>query len=159
AERPEHAAFHDFGEADNRVERRAQFVAHVGEEFGFGLVGLLGAGLFPGIFFGEIGKLDGLPFERGLRTLQVHYRRAQPQVVLDQFLFVLLDAGDVGTYRDVAAVLGAAFADMQPASVIELRLEGPCARRLICDLVQAGAYFRHPAYFDDGLVRGAWRHG
>jgi hypothetical protein len=31
----------DFGKADDRVERRAQFVCHVGEELGLGAVGLL----------------------------------------------------------------------------------------------------------------------
>src|SRR6185437_12815387 len=43
---------------------------------------------------------------------------------LDQFLLVQLDLGDVGADRDVAAVLGAAFADMHPAAVVELGLEG-----------------------------------
>ena len=33
AERAEHAAFHDFREADDGVQRRAQLVAHIGEEF------------------------------------------------------------------------------------------------------------------------------
>ena len=57
---------------------------------------------------------------------------AQAQVVVDQLLLVLLDAGDVGADRDVAAVLGAALADVQPAAVLELRLEGARARRLAC---------------------------
>ena len=128
-ERSEHAAFHDLGKSDDGVERGAQFVAHIGEEFGFGLVGFLGAVFLLGIFFGEIGKFDGLPFELGLRALQVDHGGAQAKVVVDQFLFVLLDAGDVGSDRDVAAVLGAALADMQPAAVVELRLEGARARR------------------------------
>ena len=51
AERAEHAGFHDFGEADDGVERRAQLVAHIGEEFRLRLVGLFGACLFGGVFF------------------------------------------------------------------------------------------------------------
>ena len=47
AERAEHACLHDLGEADDGVERRAQFVAHIGQEFRLGLVGFLGAGSFP----------------------------------------------------------------------------------------------------------------
>ena len=82
------------------------------------------------IFFGEVGELERLPFQRGLRAFQVDHGGAQAQVVVDQLLLVLLDAGDVGADRDVAAVLGAALADMQPAAVVELRLEGARARRL-----------------------------
>ena len=72
AELAEHAAFHDLGETDDGVERRAQLVTHIGQELGFGLVGLLGAGLFPGVFLGEIGELDCLSFERSLRAFQVN---------------------------------------------------------------------------------------
>ena len=54
---------------------------------------------------------------------------------LHQLLFVPLDGGDVGADRHVAAVLGAALADVQPAAVLELGLEGAragdLARRLI----------------------------
>ena len=65
-----------------------------------------------------------------LRSVKVDHGGAQPKVVVDQFLFVLLDAGDVGADRDMAAVLGTALADMQPFAVFELRLEGARARRL-----------------------------
>ena len=82
-------------------------------------------------FCGEIGELDGLALQRGLRALQVDHGGAQAEVVVDQLLLVLLDAGDVGADRDVAAVLGAALADVQPAAVVELRLEGAGARRLV----------------------------
>ena len=130
AQRAEHAAAHDFGKADDGVERRAQLVAHIGEEFRLGLVGFLGAVLLVGIFLREIDQFDGLLLQRGLRALQVDHGGAQPKVVVDQLLFVLLDAGDVGADRDVAAVLGAALGDVQPAAVVELRLEGARARRL-----------------------------
>ena len=80
-------------------------------------------------------------------------------VVFDQLLLVFLDAGDVGADRDVAAVLGAALGDVQPAAVVELRLEGAGARRLRAGLLQAGAHFGHAADLDHGLVRGAGGHG
>ena len=130
AERAEHAAAHDLGEPDDGIERRAQLVAHIGEEFGFGLVGFLGAVLLLGIFFGEVGEFDGLALELGLRTFQIDDGGAQAKVVVDQLLLVLLDAGDVGADRNIAAILGAALADVQPVAVIELRLEGARARRL-----------------------------
>ena len=53
----------------------------------------------------------------------------QPLLALHQLFFVPLDGGDVGADRDVAAVLGAPLADVQPAAVLELRLEGARARR------------------------------
>ena len=87
-ERPEHARLHDLGEADDGVERRAQLVAHIGEELRFRLVGLLGAGLLLGIFFGELGQLlaccDCAP--------QVGDRRHQPPLAVDQLLLVRLSA-------------------------------------------------------------------
>ena len=42
AQRPERLLVHDVREADDRVERRAQLVAHIGEEFALGMVGLVG---------------------------------------------------------------------------------------------------------------------
>ena len=50
AERTEHPRLHDLREADDGVERRAQFVADIGEELRLGAVGLLGAVLLLGIF-------------------------------------------------------------------------------------------------------------
>ncbi len=102
----------------------------IGEEFGLGLVGFLGAGLLLGIFLGEVDEFDRLAFEGGLRAPQILHGGAQAHVIVDQLLLVLLDAGDVGSDRNIAAVLGAALADMQPASVVELRLEGARARGL-----------------------------
>ena len=120
AERAEHAGFHDLGKADDGVERRAQFVAHIGEEFRLGLVGFLGAGFFGGVFLGQFGGAL-------LRGAQVGDGRHQPLFAVDQLFFVRLERGDVGADRDIAAVLGAAFADVQPAAVLELRFEGPRA--------------------------------
>ena len=68
AERAEHARLHDLGEADDGVERRAQLVAHIGEELRFRLVGVLGAGLLLGVFLGEVGELVGLVLQRQLRV-------------------------------------------------------------------------------------------
>ena len=84
------------------------------------------------VFLGEVGELaaPGAPAS-ACERLQVDDGGAQAEVVVDQLLLVLLDAGDVGADRDVAAVLGAALADVQPAAVVELRLEGARARRLV----------------------------
>ena len=81
AERAEHAGFHDLGKSDDGVERRAQLVAHIGEEFRLRLVGFLGAGFFFGIFLGE--------FRRALlRGAQVGNRRHQAFFAVDQFFLV-----------------------------------------------------------------------
>ena len=135
AQRAEHGGFHDLGKADDGVERRAQLVAHIGEEFRFGLVGVLGAGLFLGVFFGEVGELIGLQLQRLLRFAQVADGRDLAFFALDQLLLVQLDLGDIGADRDIAAVLGAPFADMHPAPVVELGFEGAGAGRL--DVVAA----------------------
>ena len=50
ADRAEHFRLHDLGEADDGVERRAQLVAHIGEEARLRLVGFFGAGLLVGVF-------------------------------------------------------------------------------------------------------------
>ena len=77
-----------------------------------------------GVFLGQLGELLGLPLQRLLRGAQVGDRRHQPLLAVDQLLLVQLERGDVGADRDVAAVLGAPLADVQPAAVVELRLEG-----------------------------------
>src|SRR3546814_12481875 len=43
AERAQQLALHDFREADDGVQRRAQLMAHVGQELRLGAVGELGA--------------------------------------------------------------------------------------------------------------------
>ena len=47
-------------EAEDGVERRAQLVAHLGEELGFGAVGALGLRLLVEVALGEVGELLGL---------------------------------------------------------------------------------------------------
>ena len=111
--------FHDLGKSDDGIEGRAQLVAHVGEEFRFRLVGFLGAGFFFGIFLGEFGRAL-------LRGAQIGNRRHQAFFAVDQFFLVGLERGDVGANRDIAAIFGAPFTDVQPAAVLELCFK--CAR-------------------------------
>ncbi len=150
AERAEHARLHDLGKADDGVERRAQLVAHIGEEFRLGLVGLLGAGLFGGVFLGQFGQ----PLLRGA---QVGDRRHQPLLAVDQLFLVRLERGDVGADRDIAAVLGAPLADVQPAAVLELRLEGARARNIRAAGDGLAAHHRLAAGRDHRFVGGADR--
>src|SRR5262249_26457936 len=84
---------------------------------------------------------------------------AQAQIVVDQLLLVLLDAGNVGADRNVTAVLCAAFADVQPASIVELGLEGACAGDLAGAFLVTGADLRHAADLDHGLIGGAGDDG
>ena len=85
---------------------------------------------FSSAYSRELGELLGLPFERLLRSAQIDNGRHQPLFAVHQLLLVLFQRGDVGADRDIAAVLGAAFADLQPVPVVELRLERACARGL-----------------------------
>ncbi len=155
AERAEHARRHDLGKADDGVERRAQLVAHIGEEFRLGVVRLLGAPALFGVFFGEVGEFAGLALQRLLRMAQIVDGGDAALFALDQFLFVLLELGDVGADRDVAAVLGAAFADVHPAAVVELGFEGARAGRLGVVIGDGGAQDRLAAGRQHRVVRRA----
>ena len=130
AERAEDAALHHLGEADDGVERRPQLVAHVGEELGFRAVRALGLRLLLEVAFGEVGELLRLQLQRLARFLQVRHRGDELPFGFDELLLVALQGRDVGADRDVAAVLGAAFVDLQPAPVAELAPRR-CARRLV----------------------------
>ncbi len=134
AERAEHAGFHDLGEADDGVQRRAQFVAHVGEEFRFGEICFLGAVLFLRIFLGEHSEFNRLRLQRLLRGAQVGDGGNLPALAFYQLFLVHLDRRDVGADRHVAAVLGALLADMcsqRPSS----RLDFKCARTKRLDAI------------------------
>ena len=75
-------------------------------------VGFLGAGFFLGVFLGQFGQL--------LRGAQIRNGR-DLRFSLSTSFFVSFERGDVGADRHVTAVLGAALADVQPASVLKLR--------------------------------------
>ena len=94
----------------------------------------------------------GLQFERLLRFAQIVDGGDPALLAFDQLLLVQLDLGDVGADRDVAAVLGAPLADVHPAAVVELRLEGARAGRLAVVVGDGGADDRLAARGDDGFV-------
>ena len=131
AERAEDAALHHLGKADDGVERRAQLVAHIGEEFGLGAVGALGLRLLVEIALGEVGELLRLRFELLARLLEVENGRDELLLGLDEALLVALERGDVRADRDVAAVLGAALVDLQPAAILQAAPRR-CARPTSC---------------------------
>ncbi len=90
-----------------------------------------------------------------LRGAQVGDRRHQPLLAVDQLFLVRLERGDVGADRDIAAVLGAPLADVQPAAVLELRLEGARARNARAAGDDLVAHHRLAAGGDHRLVGGA----
>ena len=90
-------------------------MAHIGQEFRFGLIGILGAGFLRRIFFGEV-------LELLLGLAQILDGREQARLAVLQFAFLLLQAGDVGADRNITAVLGAPLAE-QPVAVVKLCLE------------------------------------
>ena len=159
AERAEHAGFHDLRKADDGVERRAQLVAHVGEELRLGAAGFLGAVFFLAVFLREDRELQRLRLQRLLRRAQVGDGRHLASLAVHQLFFVQLDRGDVGADRHVAAVLGALFADVQPAAVVEPDLEGARAERrggFVLDLL---VHHRLAAGRDDLIVAVAGADG
>ena len=105
-------------------------------------------------FSREVDQLVGLMLERALRGAQVDDRLHQPLLAVHQLFFVPLDGGDVGADRDVAAVLGAPLADVQPAAVLELGLEGARAWHLAFAR-HLGAHDRLAAGGDHDVVGGS----
>ena len=124
SQRPEGLASHQLRESDDRVERRAQFMTHVGEEFGLGAVGGFGLRFLLMIAFGEIGELLGLLLERAARLSELGDSRQEQPLGVDELLLMLFQRGDVGADRDIAAVARASLVDLQPPSVGKSRLVG-----------------------------------
>ena len=84
------AGFHQLRETEDRVERRAQFVAHAGQEIGLGAVGLLRRGH----------RLVQLRFD-----LLAHGIVGADQQVADDVAVVVAQRGDRHDGRKAAAVL------------------------------------------------------
>ena len=64
AKRPKRLLFHHLGEADDGVQRRAQFMAHIGQEFRLGAAGGFGFRFLLQISSGQFRELLGLRFQR-----------------------------------------------------------------------------------------------
>ena len=92
ADGSEHAVFHYTGEADDGVQRRAQLVAHVGEELGHGAIGEVG------LLQGRNQRLLGaLALGDGLDRIQ----HARPAVLMTPW------NDDVPARYDLGVVIGA----------------------------------------------------
>ena len=91
ADRPEHLVLHHLAEADDGVERRAQLMAHIGEEFRLRPARRLGAGLLARIFVGEIGEALRLLLGEQALLLQIAHRHHQFALGEEQALFLLLE--------------------------------------------------------------------
>ena len=115
AEWAEHLLLHDVGEAVDGVQRCAQLVAHIGEELGLGLVGLLGADLFGLVGLGEFD-------EASLHILQRGNVVAEDLRVLAQELLAVAHVGDVGGDRHAATIACGVVAIAEVASVPQLDL-------------------------------------
>src|SRR5438067_10693463 len=126
-------------------------MTHIAQELRLGCIGFFGSGFLFGILLGEIRELSRLPFQRLLRFAQIDDGRTLTLFALDQLLLVLFDLSDVGSNRDVAAILGAPFTDMHPAPILELCFECTRAARLAV-MGDRGADQRLSASCYDGLV-------
>ena len=85
-----------FGDADDGVQRRAQFMAHIGEEPALG--------------------------DRRLHRRIA--RLGQPVDELPKLQLAILELGDVGEHADDPAVRGPPFADLEPHAAATLLFEG-----------------------------------
>ena len=98
AHRTEHLVLDHFREADDGVQRRAQFMAHIGQELGLGAVGEFGCFLaFDQLGFDALAVRDvAHPGQRGGLAVPVHQRGAgidphRRAVAADQAEFVVGD--------------------------------------------------------------------
>ncbi len=142
SERAEGLVAHQLREADDRIERRAQLVAHVGEKIGLGAIGRFGLRLLLVVALGEIDQLLGLLLERASGLTQLGDGREQQALGVHQLLFMLLERGDVGSDRHEPAVAGPAFVDLQPSPVRQARLVGA---RLAPRQERLAGFLRHDA--------------
>ena len=117
SKRAEYLVFHHFRESENGVERRSQFVAHAGKEFGFGEIGALGFGFLFEIAFDECRELLRLFLECQSRAAQIGNHRREFPLRLHIEFFLIFEGRDVGADRDIAAIARRAFIDLEPAPV------------------------------------------
>ena len=156
AQLPEQLLAHHVGEAHDRVERRAQLVAHIGEKIRFGDIGRLGLRLLEVILLGQRRQLLRLRFQCLPGVLQLGDMSRQSPFREQEMLFVALQRGDVGAHRNIAAVPRAALVDLQPASVDQSDFKRARVYRrefvpLLLDLDE-----RRPREVHDVPVAGAW---
>ena len=108
AERAGEFVHHDFRETDDGIQRRAQFVAHVGEEGRLGEGGVLGLGLLLGIL-----ARQGLGL--AFRALEIE-RSALHLLLLLLQLFLVADVlGHIDADRQQATIGSRALDHLQPA--------------------------------------------
>ena len=87
-------------------------MAHIGEEFGFGVVCELRLRLLLQVTLGQVGELLRLHFESLPRLPQIGDGRHQAPLRIHQLLFVFLQFRDVGSNRHIAAILRAPLVDL-----------------------------------------------
>ena len=71
-----------------------------------------GLGLLFEVFLGKFGELLRLQFELLARGSQIGHRCRQPALGVQQLLLMPFQRRNVGSDRDIAAVLGAALIDL-----------------------------------------------
>ena len=116
AERPECFPHHHFGEAQDGIERRAQFVAHARKEHVLACVRFFRPAMGFGIFFGEPRNLDGL-------RLRVRPCGLELADQLPQLGFLALECGNVGPNSNNPAFAGPPLNHQHPSAVGKLLLE------------------------------------
>ena len=156
-QRPEGLHQHHLGKADDRIERRAQFVAHAGQEFRLGARGRLRPFLLADVLVHQFDEAVPLLLQLQPRALQRLHSGAQLRFRAFQPLLLALQFGDVGADGDKAAVADAPLVDLQPAPVIQLHFR----HHLLAVLVHVnGLALLHPRLFRrlHHLLIGRARH-
>ena len=98
-------------------------MADIGEELRLDAVGVLRLVLLHRVFLGELDELLRLLLKLLARAAEIGDGLAQRALVLEERRFLLLQRGDVGADGDEAAVVGAPLVDLQPAPVLDPRLD------------------------------------
>ena len=101
AERAQHLAQHHLGKADDRVQGRAQLVAHGREKAGFGLVGRLG--LFLGLAQRLVGRL-AVALQADAVEAAVEHR--EQRLRIDRFVEIIVRAAAQRRDRGLGIELG-----------------------------------------------------
>src|SRR3546814_20043519 len=108
---------HHVREADDGVERRAQLMAHMGEEARLADARLDGALLLAGVLVGEVRKVARLPAQPLLGRLEIRDGTGQRRLALAPPPPLHLQRGDVGPNAVDHALARCPFGCPEPAAV------------------------------------------
>ena len=121
------ALYHHFRKTDNGIERRSQFMRHICQKFGFGLIGAFGTFFFRLQTFVQFFNFGGALLGALTRKFQFLNKGIKPPLAIFQTFLLLFEFGNIGTNRNQTTVLRTTFVNFEPASVRHLADTGKIA--------------------------------